>query len=126
MATNIIIRDHSRRLMKAIYGKIVEAQVEEYTTPNHHPSTFWAPLDSPSCKKFKFELVASAYSKESTDVMLDVNKEMLNLFVYNTDGTRNSVPAAQLGVKYPDGSIADIWIGLSEDEFDPIGVKFYY
>ena len=126
MITNVIIREHSHRLMKAIYERIIAAQVGEFTNPNHHPSTFWAPLDSPSCKKFKLELVASAYSKDATDVMLEVNKEMLNLFVYNTDGTRNPIPAAQLGVKYPDGSMADIWIGLTEDGFDPIGVKFYY
>jgi hypothetical protein len=112
--------------MKAIYERVIAAQVEEFKKPDHHPSTFWVPLESPCCKKFNFEYVASTYSEDATDVMLEIHEGVLNLFVYNTDGTRNSIPAAQIGVKYPDGSMADIWIGLSENDFDRIGQEFYY
>jgi hypothetical protein len=128
MATNVIIKDHSDLLMKAIYEKIVAAQADEWVKPDQHPSsTFWTPLESPQRKKFELYPVASSYIKEATNVSIDVRDEVINLFVLNTDGSRSKVPAAQIGVKYPSGKLVDIWIGLSSTKFDEkIRGEYYY
>lgn len=125
MATNVIIKDHSEILMKAIYQKIVAAQAEEWTNPEHHPSsTFWTPLESPQRKNIELSPVASSYIKEATRVSIDVRDEVINLFVLNTDGSRSKVPAAQIGVKYPNGKLVDIFSSNLFDE--KIRGEYYY